>query len=128
VLREAADEVDNPPLVRAVTAVDRAFMAARSEMAAKLRRLAAEAQPTTKPEPADRAADGMELDEEYAIDVDADGCPFARVLFAFPRSVPGEKRIALVHGITTAVDGAEFGAPAAGAGQDGAQPQEEHRG
>lgn len=66
-------------------------------------RMADEAQP----------ADGYQLDEEYAIDVDEDGRPFARVLFAFLLSVPGEKRITLVHGITKAVDGARFGAEVA---------------
>jgi hypothetical protein len=59
---------------------------------------------------ADRAAlDGLRPDPEYAIDIDADGNPFARVLFAFEPSVEGGRRMALVDGITRAVDGARFG-------------------
>lgn len=59
------------------------------------------------------SADGLEPDAEYAIDIDADGQSFARVLFAFEPSVEGGRRTALVHGITQAVDGAEFGTEAA---------------
>lgn len=58
---------------------------------------------------------GMDVDEEYAVDIDEDGLPFARILFAFPASVPAEKRMALAHGITRAVHGARFGADMAAA-------------
>ena len=55
-------------------------------------------------------ADGFQPDTEYAIDINADGRQFARVLFAFEHSVEGGRRCALVNGITRAVDGSEFGA------------------
>ncbi|MFB7440212.1 hypothetical protein ACFC01_17945 [Streptomyces mirabilis] len=101
ILREAADTVDamNEGCSRRQPC---GACNAREDATDSLRRMADEAQP----------ADGYQLDEEYAIDVDEDGRPFARVLFAFLLSVPGEKRIALVHGITEAVDGARFGAEA----------------
>jgi hypothetical protein len=51
VLREAADAVDNPALARAGNKLDAAFMAARSKMAAKLRRMADEAQQCRTPSP-----------------------------------------------------------------------------
>ncbi|MGY6019550.1 hypothetical protein [Streptomyces spinosirectus] len=109
VLREAADFAEQ--LMDERYGPDCSYGIGGLDVARELRRLAAEAQ----------ADDGYRLDEEYAIDVDEDGRPFARVLFAFQSSVPGEKRIALVHGITGAVDGARFGAEAAEAQQDGAQ-------
>jgi len=78
--------------------------------AVKVLRLLNEDEPAGPAPATDWAAlAGLQPDPEYAIDIDADGRRFARVLFAFEPSVEGGRRMALVDGITRAVDGARFG-------------------
>lgn len=48
-------------------------------------------------------ADGLEPDEECALTFDADGKPFARVLFAFAPDVDDDIRASLVTGLGEAI-------------------------
>jgi len=48
-------------------------------------------------------ADGLQPDEECALTLDADGKPFARVLFAFAPDVDEDMRASLVAGLGQAI-------------------------